>query len=211
MAGRAATMTSPIGMIESDLTLATACAWPAAPAPGLVARRTSDRPRAKIAGEKAPRSGFTLVELILVMALLAIVMAFSAPALSRSMRERHLTDEAARFLALTEYARSEAISQGVPLIVWIDPAAGRFGVEPKAGFTGAEQRIREFALDTDIHFEITDGEAKRGIVEAAEFAPDGSLESGSMESLRLLDRFGSAITVARTDDQLGYEILTEGK
>ena len=159
---------------------------------------------------RAHRSGFTLVELILVMALLAIVMALSAPALSRSMRERHLADEAARFLALTEYARNEAISQAIPLIVWIDPAAGRFGVEVKSGFTGDEQRVREFALDADIHFELLENNAKRAIVELVEFAPDGVPEGTSIEAFRLLDRFGSAITIARTDDKLGYEILAEG-
>lgn len=155
-------------------------------------------------------AGFTLIELIMVMALLAIVMALSAPALSRSMRERHLADEAARFLALTEYARNEAISQAIPLIVWIDPAAGRFGVEVKSGFTGDEQRVREFALDADIHFELRETSAKRAIVELVEFAPDGVPEGASIEAFRLLDRFGSAITIARTDDKLGYEILTEG-
>ena len=144
------------------------------------------------------------------MALLAIVMALSAPALSRSMRERHLADEAARFLALTEYARNEAISQGVPLIVWIDPAAGRFGVEPKSGFAADQERLREFILDADIQFDLLESGSKLTIVESVEFAPDGSPEGPSIEAFRLLDRFGSAITIARTADKLGYEILLAG-
>ena len=192
-------------MIENDPLFMSVCAAPAQiahVAPGVSCPR-------KIR-TRAQRSGFTLVELILVMALLAIVMALSAPALSRSMRERHLADEAARFLALTEYARNEAISQGVPLIVWIDPAAGRFGVEPKTGFAADEERLREFVLDADIHFELLESGSKRAIVEAVEFAPDGSPEGPSVEAFRLLDRFGSAITIARTEDKLGYEILLEG-
>ena len=47
--------------------------------------------------------GFTLVELIIVMTLLAIVAALSVPSLSRSMRQRNLDEEATRLLALTEY------------------------------------------------------------------------------------------------------------
>ena len=51
-------------------------------------------------------SAFTLVELIIVMALLAVVVAVAAPTLGRSMRERNLADEMARLLSATEYARN---------------------------------------------------------------------------------------------------------
>src|SRR5438067_13878805 len=78
---------------------------------------------------------FTLVELILVMAVLATIMALSTPSLSRSLRNRNIEQEAKRFIALTEYARGEAVSQGVPMTIWIDVEAGAFGVEPKAGFS----------------------------------------------------------------------------
>jgi len=155
--------------------------------------------------------GFTLVELLLVMALLALVMAISAPALSRSMRERHLADEAARFLALTEYARNEAISQGVPTTVWIEAASGRFGAEPKAGFAGDARRVREFTVNEDVHFEMENAGQRNGLSEAIEFAPDGSPEETSIESVRMVDRFGSAFTIARTIDRYGYEILADAR
>src|SRR4051812_32393951 len=82
-------------------------------------------------------SGFTLVELILVMVLLTVIVGFAAPSLARSMRQRNLAGEAARFLAATEYAREEAVSQGVPMTVWINAETQRFGVEPKSGYDGA--------------------------------------------------------------------------
>ena len=96
--------------------------------------------------------GFTLVELVVVMALLAIVAAVSMPSMGRSIRSRNLSGEAARFVAATEYGRDEAVSQGVPMIVWIDSAAQRFGVEPKVGYEGVEARNREFAVNPDVHF-----------------------------------------------------------
>ena len=113
--------------------------------------------------------GFTLVELIVVMALLAIAAALSAPVLSHSIRARNLGGEAARFIAATEYGRDEAVSQGVPMTVWIDPATQRFGVAAKAGFDGAESRSREFAVHADIHFEMDDAALAGGIVQAVEF------------------------------------------
>src|SRR5688572_7408500 len=100
------------------------------------------------------QGGFTLVELIFVMALLAMLLAFAAPSLSRSIRDRHLKQEATRFVALTEYARTEAVSQGVPMIVWIDSQARRFGVQPKTAYGGDTTRDREFQLGSEVRVEV---------------------------------------------------------
>lgn len=155
-------------------------------------------------------SGFTLVELILVMTVLATVMALSAPSLSRSLRERSLEQEAARFLALTEFARNEAISQGVPMVIWIDVQTQRFGLEPKTDYGGTDVH-REYALHSDVQFELSG----RGISSSAnsnqaiEFAPEGTPDVASMETVRLVDRFGSARQIAKRSDGWGYEILKE--
>ena len=145
------------------------------------------------------------------MALLALVMAFAAPSLSRSLRYRHLGEEATRFIALTEYARDEAVSQGVPMVVWIDPEARRFGLAPKAGFTGSETRVREFQVNPDIRLELEDAVTISGLVQAAEFAADGSPALTNLALMRLIDRFESVVTIARTRDGWGYEILKETK
>ena len=155
--------------------------------------------------------GFTLVELVVVMALLAIVAAVSMPSMGRSIRSRNLSGEAARFVAATEYGRDEAVSQGVPMIVWIDSAAQRFGVEPNAGYEGVEARNREFAMNPDVHFEFEGGVAAGERVTAVEFAPDGALATTSLETVRLADRFESTVTVARTKDGWSYEVVKEGK
>jgi type II secretion system protein H len=158
-------------------------------------------------GRSDPAPGFTLVELILVMALLAVVAAFSAPSLARSLRQRNLDGEAARLIALTEYGRDEAMSQGVPMSVWVDPKAQRMGVEPKVGFDGDETRAREFELNTDIHFELDRTATQNGVVQVMEFSPDGSPSASSIDSVRLVDRFQSLITVARTSDGWAYEVV----
>ena len=155
--------------------------------------------------------GFTLVELVVVMALLAVAAALAAPVMSRSIRGRNIKGEATRFIAATEYARDEAVSQGVPMTVWIDPATQRFGVEPRAGFEGVESHNREFAVNADIHFEMDSATAVTGIVQAVEFSPDGVPTTASMETVRLVDRFESTVTIARTQDGWGYEIVKEGK
>ena len=156
-------------------------------------------------------SAFTLVEMIIVMALLAIVMAIAAPSLSRSMKERNLPDEAARFLAATEYARSEAESQGVPMVIWVDPTNHRLGIEAKAGFDGEPSRTKEFTWNEDIRFETDQKAASGQTIDLVEFGPDGAPTEASVDSVRLVDRFGAALTVARTTDRWSYEILRDAK
>ena len=155
--------------------------------------------------------GFTLVELIIVMMLLAIVAALSVPSLSRSMRQRNLDEEATRLLALTEYGRDEAVSQGVPMIVWIDAKGQRYGIEPKSGFDADESRSREYAKHPDVNVEIDKAVASGGVVEAMEFAPDGALTNTSVDAVRLVDRAQSAINVSRTVDGWSYELVKETK
>jgi len=160
---------------------------------------------------KTTAAGFTLVELVLVMALLTVVVGFAAPSLSRSMRQRNLGGEAARFIAATEYARDEAVSQGVPMTVWIDPAAQRFGVEAKSGYDSALSRDREFDMNPDTHFEVTGGQRKNNVIEAVEFGPEGSPTAASIDSVQFVDRFNSVVSVARTTDGWSYEILKNTK
>jgi len=155
------------------------------------------------------RYGFTLIELILVMAVLAAILDFAAPTLSRSFRGRDLEEEAARFLAVTEYARNETVSLGVPMFVWVEPASGRFGVAAADGYLSDDGRRREYTLNPDIRLELTGGAPSRGVTHVVEFTPDGTPDPLSAESVRLIDRFDSAMTLARTDDGWGYEIVKE--
>ena len=172
------------------------------------------------------RTAFTLVELILVMALLVVFMALVVPDVARSLRQRNLEQEAARLLALTEYGRDEAAGQGVPMDVWIDPANRLFGVEPKAGYIGSTARARTFRLNDDMHFDPVSGgvtvqpgtgagvatppgQSAHGGITAAEFAPDGTLDPTSVASIRIADRKGAGVSVTQTADGYGYQIVKD--
>ena len=172
-----------------------------------------------------------MIELVLVMALLATLAAIAVPSLARSMRGHNLDGQADRLLAITEYSRDEAVSQGVPMVMWIDVDGGRFGMDTKPGYgSGSENaRAREYLLADDAHFDPvgqgmvssvppagaaaqgqTSGAATGGThggVIVAEFAPDGTLDPGSLPSVRIVDRAGESLTVSQTSDAYGYEIV----
>ncbi len=170
------------------------------------------------------RAAFTLIELVLVMALLVTLAAIAVPSLSRSMRGHNLDQEAERLLALTGYARDEAVSQGIPMIVWIDADGGRCGVDAKPGFqpAGSENaRAREYTLGDDVHLDpvgpgmvsttqstnpTQPAGGTHGGVTVAEFAPDGTLDPGSLAGVRIVNRANEALNLTQTSDAYSYEI-----
>lgn len=106
--------------------------------------------------EAAPRRarGFTLVELLLVLALLLTVLGFAAPTLARFFRGRDLDAEALRFLALTRYGQSRAVSEGVPMVLWIDPEQRRYGLEAEYNYEDQDDRAQEFAVADGLEIEV---------------------------------------------------------
>ncbi len=100
-----------------------------------------DAPEASWAHQRA----FTLIEFILVMGLLAVVIALSAPSLSNFFRGRKLESEARRFVSVTRYGQSRAVAEGLAKGERVDfrgfgafagrESAARAGRNPRTGET----------------------------------------------------------------------------
>jgi type IV fimbrial biogenesis protein FimT len=69
----------------------------------------------------AAQRGFTLVEALVVLALIAILLGFAAPNLASFQRGSQLRAAASSFLAALQVARAEAMKRGVD--VYVTPAA----------------------------------------------------------------------------------------
>jgi prepilin-type N-terminal cleavage/methylation domain-containing protein len=170
---------------------------------------------------------FTLLELIIVMAVLTVLLALAAPSLSSSLRGHNLEQAGAQVLAITEYGRDEAISQGVPMDVWINPANGQFGVAAKAGFPGDAARLKQYTLQPGMRFDAAASPGAAGVATAssgnttappvatgqglnvAEFQADGTLDPSSNPTIRILGRANSAVAITETSDGYGYELQKE--
>ena len=72
---------------------------------------------------------FTLIELILVLALLVIITSLAAPAMANFIRGRALDSESRRLFALMHAAQSRAVSEGMPMVLWVDEKNGAYGIE----------------------------------------------------------------------------------
>jgi prepilin-type N-terminal cleavage/methylation domain-containing protein len=77
--------------------------------------------------------GFTLIELILVLALIAIVIGIALPSLSGFASSQSVGDSADRVMALARWARLEAITRGVSFRLNFDPVTRTYWLTMQNG------------------------------------------------------------------------------
>ena len=159
----------------------------------------------------APRHsvGFTLVELILVMALLSTMMAVAAPSLSNFFAGRGLEEETRRFLAVTRHARSEAISTATVVEMWIDPDQRAYGLSPHDPYTPDATEAHRYhvarGLTLEIDSESIDEEGRATIT----FWPDGLLDAESVEEVTIRENENRATSINRNEFTPGYRVGDE--
>jgi Tfp pilus assembly protein FimT len=160
-----------------------------------------------------------LIELILVMALLAIVIAVSAPALSNFFRGRTLDSEARRFVSLTRYGQSRAVSEGIPMMVWIDTRLGAYGLEPEPGYGVLDHNAPSFALTNELRIAVADWPVLSSQSAQAQqtgqpdpnrprlhFQPDGFIGESSPKTVEIRDKTGKSIWITQSRNWRNYEI-----
>lgn len=186
--------------------------------------RGRQRYRAALGQLGRAKSGFTLIELIVVMALLATVLAVAAPSLSRFFRSRTLDSEACRFVALTRYAQSRAVSEGVPMLLWIDCEAGRYGLVAESVFVNEDDKAIEFALAENLEIEVesqslippqprglTALSRMGGQLQIIRFTPDGFIDESSPERIAIRQGDDAIVWIGLSRTRLNYEVQTEGQ
>ncbi len=154
---------------------------------------------------ESKREGFTFIELIVVMAMLTIVLALSVPSLSPFFKGRTLDEEARRFLTLTRYGHSEAISRGVPMELWVNVNTGEYGLLPRAGYQFENMKPVEFILSENLHFEVTDSVNTAEDAVLITFLPDGSLQENSVRLLRIRNDNNEWLSIEKPD--FGFEYV----
>jgi type II secretion system protein H len=87
-----------------------------------------------------PRSGFTLLELVMVMLILSMLLAMVAPSLSGFGAGRDAEYAAAQVMTLSRWAREQAITEGRVYRLNFDPSTQTYQVTEQVG--GTFQEIR---------------------------------------------------------------------
>jgi len=189
-------------------------------------------PRATRPPARSPsfEPAFTLIELILVMAMLLTVLAVAAPSLARFFRGRFLDGEAQRLLATTRYGQSRAVSEGVPILLWMNSDSNQYGLRIDPRFRIEDTNALHFDWSEQIDIEAGLAEFATNVQpwQTAStlsdryvkiyFLPDGSISDISPSRLRLREQAepgrpgredDGEVWVVQSRNRLRYEIVEE--
>jgi type II secretion system protein H len=163
-------------------------------------------------------SGFTLIELILVMTVMVIIISLIMPSLKGFFRGRGLDNEAVRFLALTRYGQSRAINEGVPVELWVNAKDRSYGLEALSGYTETQTKPETYTLDSTVQITMSvpssvmahsnywsQSKAQFGAVTRIRFQPDGFISDASPANI-YLRQAGSQVWIAEAPTHLEYDI-----
>lgn len=155
--------------------------------------------------------GFTLIELILVLTILAIIVSVSAPMLASFFRGRALDSEARRLLSLTRAGQSRAVSDGAPVMLWMDKTQGTYGIEEEMPLQGRDTKAIEFMADDHVRLDPIKASplaVNRRKLPAIKFLPDGLIDEASPLSIKILCSDGAILWLVEATNRLSYAIST---
>jgi prepilin-type N-terminal cleavage/methylation domain-containing protein len=151
--------------------------------------------------------GFTLLELVLVMMIMALIMAVAAPSLAGFLRGRRSANAAGQILALGQYARTQSVSSGVVYRLAVDTTTQTYQLLVQRGaefiLLGNEfGRIHEMPVGVTAQWQSTGGE----IPGYAEFYPDGRVACGILD---LTDPDGRVVELGCRSETETMRIINE--
>ena len=120
------------------------------------------------------QNGFTLLELIVVVLIIALVMGISYPSMSRGSSILNLQTATRDVLNTFRFAREKAISEQMTMLLIIDRNERRFELANVLG-----EPMRSYTLPRGVHIQrmTRAGSEVQGDVMTVRFAPNGNLEN----------------------------------
>jgi len=156
------------------------------------------------------KRAFTLIELILVLALLVIITSLAAPAMANFIRGRALDSEARRLTALMHAAQSRAVSEGMPMVLWVDEKQGTYGLQAETPGKTGDARAENLTVDSTLQLAVLNTglgtPASFNGLPAIRFLADGCVDENSPQTLQLTDSAGISRWLVETRNRTGYEI-----
>ena len=152
---------------------------------------------------------FTLVELLLVLALLVIATSLAAPALSNFVRGRALDSEARRLAALMHAGQSRAVSEGAAMVLWIDEKSGNYGLEAETSGQNGDAKAENLTVDATLQIAVVNAGMTPVTFQnlpAIRFSMDGTVDENSPRTLTLTDSAGVTRWLVLDGTRMGYEI-----
>jgi len=160
------------------------------------------------------------------MAILTIAVALITPVLSRFFGGRSVDSEVGRFVALTRYGQSRAVSEGVPTMLWIDVRNGSYGLKQEIGYTDNDPKAVEYTIADDLKIDIAKANAIAPVAKsqtarvangqgtragnklpAIHFSPEGTIISAtSVTGVSIQQGDNAPVWIGPSANRLSYEV-----
>jgi prepilin-type N-terminal cleavage/methylation domain-containing protein len=164
---------------------------------------------------KSPaRCAFTLIELVLVMALLVVAVCMVAPRMSDFIRGRALDSETRRMVALMHAGQARAVSEGMPVVLWLDEKQNTVGLEQETPPRGGDPKAENLTISENVQITpVTTGSTTTTTFKhlpAIRFLPDGTIDEDSPQTVQVTQGSESLLLV-ELQNRAGYEIRDSQK
>ncbi len=153
------------------------------------------------------RHAFSLLELIAVLAIMAVVLAVAMPRMQGFSAARRIEHTAVEILAMTRYAQTMAATEGRTYRLHVDTIEGRYYLTVESDEGEMELRTdhgewRRAPAGLTLEWRDTLEPSERGYLS---FAPDGE---NDVATLRLTDRNENRIEVRNLSPSESFHIHT---
>lgn len=160
------------------------------------------------------RCAFTLIELILVMALIAVAVSIVAPRMTGFVRGRALDSEARRMMALMHAGQSRAVSEGMPMVLWFNEKQNTCGLEEETPPKGGDPKAEEVTISDSVQIAPVNSSALAltmfNHLPAIRFLPDGSIDQNSPQKVQLMQD-NESLWLTELQNRTGYEVSYSNK
>jgi Tfp pilus assembly protein FimT len=141
---------------------------------------------------------------------MVIVISVAAPTFKEFLKGRNLENEARQFLSVTRYGASRAVSEGLPVDLWINVKQNKYGMTAAGGYTETRTNAAAltFTLDENVQMQVsqppgmlttvsnwwTPSTVRRGAMPVLRFQPDGFISDTSPKVVKFEEGQGGTGT-----------------
>jgi Tfp pilus assembly protein FimT len=154
------------------------------------------------------------MELMLVMALIAVAVSIVAPRMKDFVRGRALDSETRRMLALMDAGQSRAVSEGMPMVLWFNEKQNVCGLQEETPPKGGDAKAENVTISDSVQIvPVTGGSLGMTTfnhLPAIRFLPDGTIDENSPQAVQLTEG-NDALRLVQLQNHTGYEVSENNK
>jgi len=117
--------------------------------------------------------------------------------------------------ALLHAAQSRAVSEGAPMMLWVDEKAGGYGLAAETSGPNGDAKAEDLTVDSTLQLAVlnlgTGAQTTFKNLPAVRFLADGTVDENSPQTLKLTDSAGFARWLVETKIRSGYEVNDTGQ